>query len=45
MVVVVVVVVKTNIIKGVIYDTLITVVNLFLPPNSIKAPASSVICR
>ena len=25
-----------NIIKGVVYDTVIRVVNLFLPPNSIK---------
>ena len=32
--------VEANIIKGVVYDTVIRVVNLFLPPNSIKYQAS-----
>ena len=32
--------VRGNIIKGVVYDTVIRVVNLFLPPNSIKYQAS-----
>ena len=32
--------VRGDIIKGVVYDTVIRVVNLFLPPNSIKYQAS-----